>query len=202
VLEFARERLGWWSDPGTADMPYPIRDWRALADPVLIKADNDVPVFAVDMNPIRTRTAIAACGTRADGLDYIDLVQYASGSFWVVDRLRELQDKYGARVVMAGDSAAASLLGDLDLGGVVVETLSTRELTQACGSMYDAIQDKSFRHLGQEPLDDAVSMARRRQLEGAWALARKGGDIAPLVAALIARHVHALDAGEPTIAFL
>ena len=200
--EFARERLGWWSDPGLAEMPYPVRDWAALVDSES-QPTYAAPVFAIDTNPIRTKSAIAVCCANTDGVQHVQLVDFESGTAWVPARVKELQDKYDAEVVMAADSAASSLLPELEKLGVRVTTANGRELTQACGSMFDALRDRSFRHLGQSDLDDAVAMARKREFEGAWALARKGGDIAPLVAAVLARHYHAAQGDpQPTVAFL
>lgn len=202
--EFARERLGWWSDPGAAEMPYPVKDWDGLND-ARYAGDLDAPVVAVDTNPIRTRSALVVCGTRDDGLDWLELVRFAPGTSWVVEACRSLRDSLSPRFVMLGDGASASLLPELEQAGVDVELYGPRDLARACGSMFDAIQAKSFRHMSAEqpPLQESLLMARRRDLEGSWALARKGGDISPLVAAVLARDAHAGDAGgDPTVAFL
>lgn len=191
--EFARERLGWWSNPGTADMPYPKNDWDKLADRPSQLVAGSVPVFAIDTNPARTRTAIAVCGDREDGLHHLEVAKYEPGTAWVVAKAAELFKATGATFYVLADGAANTLIPGLIEAGVSVVPVKTSEYVQACGLMSDAIQAKSFRHLAQEPLDDAVLMARKRNLEGAWALARKGGDIAPLVATVVARHFHEIN---------
>lgn len=196
--EFARERLGWWSDPGVAEMPYPLKSWDELNEGPYT-GTVAAAVVGIDTNPIRSRSALVVCGDRDDGLDWLEVAAYESGTSWVVEACAGLVESIDPRFVMAESSAAASLIPDFERAGIDVELMSNRDLTRACGSMFDAIQAKSFRHMASEQtaLREAVLMARKRELEGAWALARKGGDIAPLVAAVVARYAHADDAPTP-----
>jgi hypothetical protein len=120
-------------------------------------------------------------------------VDYLSGTDWVVARAKELQDRWDAKFVLAVDGAAASLLPALERADVNVAVYTSRQMVAACGVMADAIRDKTVRHIDQNELNDAVQMARKRELEGAWALARKGGDIAPLVATVLAHHLWLAD---------
>jgi hypothetical protein len=189
--EFARERLGWWSDPGGADLAYPYNEWSKLAEPASQMTD-DYPVFFIDTNPIRSRTAIAVAGLRDDKLHHVEVVQFSDRTGWVASRCADLAEKFpNATFGWLKDGAAASLAAEFERAGVEVHPMDSRGYVAACGSMYDAVVNRSFRHIGQEQLDDAVVNAKKRQLEGAWALARKGGDISPLVAAVCARHMHA-----------
>lgn len=204
-LGFARERLGWWSEPGGSEMPYQWADWIALEDRVS-RLDDPAPVFAIDTNQIRTRTAIAVCGKRADDdLAHVELAKFDYNTSWVAAKCQQLFEEFPeARFVMAADGAAASLVPELERLEVPIELLDSRAMVAACGSMYDAVVEGTFRHPGQDPLNDAILSAKKRPLEGAWALARKAGDICPLVAVTLARHVWSTipdDPPFPNVAF-
>ena len=60
-------------------------------------------------------------------------------------------------------------------------------MVAACGRMHDAVVDGALHHRGQPAFDDAVSIATRRSLAGAWAWQRgAAGDVAPLVSGTLA----------------
>ena len=65
-----------------------------------------------------------------------------------------------------------------------------REYAQACGALAGDVANGRWRHLGQGLLDDAVAVARTRDLADAWAWSWKHslGDISPLEAITLARH--------------
>jgi hypothetical protein len=65
-----------------------------------------------------------------------------------------------------------------------------REYAQACGALADDVRNGRWRHLGQQPLDEAVEGARTRPLADAWAWSWQHSlaDIAPLEAVTLARH--------------
>jgi hypothetical protein len=65
-----------------------------------------------------------------------------------------------------------------------------REYAQACGALTQDVANDLWRHLGQEPLDDAVDGARTRPLADAkaWSWKDSAADISPLEAVTLARH--------------
>jgi hypothetical protein len=199
--EFARERLGWWSNPGAASMPYKPDAWRKLVDLASRRAEDAVPVFCIDVNPVRSRSAIAYAGHRDDGLVHVELADYRPGTGWVVKRAVELWGKFKSPFYVLSDGAAASLIPDLEDAGVKVETYTSGDFMAACGLFGDAITEGLLRHIDQDEVADAILMARKREREGAWTLARKGGDIAPLVAHVVAYHALVADRSAPTFAY-
>ena len=68
-----------------------------------------------------------------------------------------------------------------------VTQISARELANACGLFYDAVEQQELRHLGTAELIAALRGAQRRALGDAWAWSRKNSavDISPLVAVTI-----------------
>lgn len=195
--EFARERLGWWSVPGVASMPYSPKAWADLAEPGSLPRPGVVPWFALDVSPLRRHAAIAGCATREDGLAHVDVHEYAdtpASVAKIVDTAIALCDKHGAELVVLSDGAAASLIPDLEEAGVKVRKYSANDYAAACGLFADGITGKELHHIGKrEELNDAIAVARKRERDGVWTLTRKGGDIAPLVACLLAYHAWAVD---------
>jgi hypothetical protein len=188
---FCVERLGigdWPSTDGQTAHVIEEAAWNALLDPDSKRA-GDV-CFTFDVNPERTKAAIAVGGHRDDGLEHVEIVDYASGTGWLVDRLVELDGRHDP-LVIACDSRgpAASFIKDLDARGVRVEPVDTQEYAQACGALVDAVAAGSFRHRGEREVSAALKGAGTRPLSDAWAWSRKSSsvDICPLVALTLAR---------------
>ncbi len=191
--EFAREIMGWWDDPQVGERPYDSTAWAALAEHASLPREGAVPVFALDVNPNRSRAVIGGCAGRVDGLAHVELQEYQSGTGGIVAAARALCDKHGAELVVLADGAAASLIPDLTEAGVKVRKYSTVDFAAACGLFGDGITGGLLRHIGQDELTDAIAVARKRERDGVWTLTRKGGDIAPLVACLLAYHAWSID---------
>jgi phage terminase large subunit-like protein len=174
------------------DRPYPVASWAAVADPAGASLPLSGIVLAVDMPPDREAAAIASCGLRPDGMPQIELVDHRGGSEWVVERLRDVASRWPVRcVVVDGASSARSLIPAMENAGLKVEKTTGTDMGAACGDLFDALRDGTFRQVPHPDLDAAVSSARKRNLGDAWALNRRadGADISPLVAAVLARWV-------------
>jgi hypothetical protein len=188
-VEFARERLC-LHDGGRLQAVIPADEWHGISDPKSRIAGSRV--FAVDVPPDRSHAAIVAAGEREDGRCHVELVDYRSGTSWVIARLSELSEKWGARVFLDPSAAAGGLMPDLMSAGVVPELFSGREMTQACGRFVDMVKDRRLAHYtghdDHKLLDVAVEAGRKRTVGEAWAWHRRDTsvDISPLVAATLA----------------
>jgi hypothetical protein len=187
---FAVERLGVgdWPDLNRLDKRgLDPALWAALADPDSIIED---PVyFAFDVRPDRSTSSICAAGRRSDGLAHVEVVDRRPGTGWLPERLAELvQNHETLGVICDKASPAASLVSKLANLGVEVEPVSASEHAQACGALFDAVDQKGIRHLGTPEMQAAVKGAIRRDLGDAWAWSRKSSavDISPLVAGTLA----------------
>jgi hypothetical protein len=186
---FAVERLGEgdWPDPdaevgGVIDL----NEWKALTDEHSAAAD---PVcFAIDAPPDRSAATIAAAGFRPDGLAHVEVADSRPGTGWVVPRAVELLKHRPLVFVIDRRGPAASLLHDLKEAGVPVDEIGSNEYANACGLLYDLVDQERLRHLGTTELNASVRVAKTRDLGDAWAWSRKrsSGDISPLVAATLA----------------
>jgi hypothetical protein len=186
---FARERLGMWASHSHLHVIDP-DVWRAAATaaPPL-----DGPVaFGVDMNPERTRLAVAAATKRA-GLVHVEVVKHeptSAGTAWVVDWL-VARWATSVAVVIDGQSPARALVDALAAEHVKVTVTGAAELVTACGQFHDRVRDGTLTHFDQPVLNRAVLSAQKRTVGdgGGWAWSRKGtSDVSPLVAATLAMH--------------
>jgi hypothetical protein len=194
---FAVERLGvgdWPTLGAVKGQGLDPSAFDALAD---VHSAIDGPVwFAFDIKPDRSWASIAAAGARSDDLKHIEVVEHRRGTGWVVDRLVELVEAHVPIAVLCDQKGPGmSLVSALENVGIDVRTTTTAELGQACGNIFDAVEQKAIRHLGTPELRAAVRGAVKRPLGDAWAFSRRSSaaDISPLMASTLA-HWGALNA--------
>ena len=194
---FAVERLGIGDYPdldALAGQIISLETWAKLTD--VESAPVDPVCFAFDVAPDRSTASISVAGYRADGLGHLEVVKRDKGTDWVVDDLVTATGKSSAvAIVCDGKSPAASLVDKLEKRlkaerrNVEVKVTTSSEHAEACGDLYDAVDQGTVRHLDQLELRDALKGAGRRPLGDAWAWSRRSSsvDISPLVSATLAR---------------
>jgi hypothetical protein len=135
-----------------------------------------------------SHAAIASAGRRADGRIHVDTVRHEKGTGWIVESLRDLHGRRKTPIRVNPAAAEGAFIRSLKDARVEVHEVSGREYQQACGALLEAVKNDGLRHLGQEMLTRAVTVADRRDvgLEGGWVWARAGYDITPLIAATLA----------------
>ena len=163
--------------------------WMALVD-----ADTRVlpPVcFAVDASMDRSSAALAVSGylDHEGELPLVDICEFGAGTAWPVEKLVQLDRSHeNVGVVVDPGGPAASLIPRLLEFGLEVIEVSTREVAQASGMLYDAVSNGRLRHRGSAPLNTSVSGAVKRSLSQSWAFDRKKSvaDPSPVMAATLA----------------
>jgi hypothetical protein len=193
---FAVERLGvgdWPATDGSATTVINMDLWAALTD--LTSALVGPVCFSFDVSPNRSSSSISAAGQNAAGLFHVETVDSRDGTGWVAARLAELCEKHetvespdGASVFCDAAGPASSLIPDLEDLGVKVEALSAPDNANACGFIFDLVEQARLRHLGTREMTIALKGAATRPLSEKWAWARKQSsvNITPLVAATVA----------------
>lgn len=196
--DFARERCGIWprqikEGSGVIDMD----EWRRRVFSGLPAGGT---VFALDINPARTMSALWAITAEKEGPISLSCVAYEAGTDWVVPRLVKLRDtRAPVAIVLDVKGPAGSLLLDLEDEGFHLPKDKDRprrgdlaipnaqEVAAAYGLFVDLFRQGLIYHAGDEPLDRAVQTADTRNLVGgtAWDRGKGGSDISPLVAATI-----------------
>lgn len=190
---FARERLGVGEYPEDAADRWLViasATWQALVDKrPYPPAELEQLALAIDVRHDRSASSVAIAGVRPDGRTQIELAEHRAGTGWVVDRVAELQERWGIEgVTVDPGSPAGALIADLEAAGVIVRPVTTREFAQACGATYDAAMNGRIRHLDEPELNAAVASVEKRPLADAWAWERRNqsADVTPLVAASLA----------------
>ncbi len=186
---FVVELLGvgdWPTTDGSADVLLSVDDWTGLEDPESVLVD---PVcIGFDVTP-GGFTAIVAAGLNEDGLFHVEVVRANHGTGWVVGALERLNDRHEVlEFVCDGYGPSSAIARRVEEAGIEVRRLDTNEFVTACVSFVDAVNEKSFRHLGQDELLTAVRGARVRPLVDRWAWSRtkSTSDIGSLVASTLA----------------
>lgn len=157
-------------------------------------------VFGVDVSPDRSHASIGSAGLNG-AFQCLEIVESENRIGWLKDRILQLHAKWGMPFVIDGGAPASSLIGELEAEGVHVIPITMRQYGQACGSFYDAVQEKTISHLGDARLQTAIEGATRRKLGEQWAWSRKTTgdvDITGLVAVTIARYALINNLANPT----
>jgi hypothetical protein len=164
-----------------------VKQWLSLKDQG--SEPQDPVVFVYDVTPDRSGAAIGIAGSRDDGLRHVEVVDHRRGTGWVCARLVELAEKWQPAAVLYDEkSPAASLAAAIEDAGVKLTPVNASEHAQACGMFYDAVDQRTVRHLGTPELVAALRGVVKRPLSEAWAWSRKNStvDISPLVAVTLA----------------
>ncbi len=179
--------VGDYPDPsGSDERPISPEQWDACS-----QADAAVvgPMcIAFDVSPER-RTSMAVAGKTSDGFWCVEIFEKRGGTNWVVQRLEEfIYEHDPERIVCDAVGPGKSLVTQLELAEIPVETMDSNEHAAACGKFTDAVVEQSLRHRGGSDLMNAIRGAKTRPLGDRWAWSRKNSsvDISPLVAATLA----------------
>lgn len=177
---FARERLGVWDEAVLASA-FDLDDFKACTDPAV--APSGALVFGVDASPDGASAAIVA----GDGTT-VEVVRHGDGLGWVFDEVVRLAREHRAQIVVDPAGPIGALVPKWQaVPGLDIVTMSTRDMTAACGGFAQALADRAISIRSHDALMAAVASSRRRPVGDAWALRRAGGgDICPVVAAVAA----------------
>lgn len=192
--EFARERMGWWDEPGAAAVFGPGK-WEACAD---LEVEPDAPLQALSLAVSWDLSFATICGAATvDGRFWVKPLQHAPGTEWVIDRLAELTERHAVEVEVDGRGPAARLIPHLEKAGVQLRIYQTTEILDAWDAFYTAVRDAKLLHFNYAELDSAVDGATTRTVgdRTAWARRTASTEISPLEAATLALHRVTLNDG-------
>lgn len=181
--------------------PFPIKAWDAGKDENS-EIDTGSPLWwGVDIAADRTKASIAVCGRRKDGEWHAELVEYRSGTGWLISWLQNAAPNYkNMRVALQSRGAPVASMMDIiaAIDGVEVLECSGKDVAGWCGRLWDAVASclpdaetdaVPVHHISQPALDLAANIAATRPMgDGAWAWDRNKSmeDISPLVAVTMA----------------
>lgn len=183
--EFARERLGWWDEPGAADS-FGAGRWEACAAPELQGVDLAAVGIAVSLN--LSHAALVGAGTDGE-FAMVKPLQHGPGMKWVVPRVAVLAEQHpDVPFVIDSRGPGALLIPELTaLLGDRLVAASTSDVLDACAGIFQEVQERTFRHANYPELDAAVAAAVKRDVQDRWAWGRRrsNSDISTLEAATL-----------------
>lgn len=192
---FAVERLGvgdWPSLDADAGRVISREAWAAIACLDESQTITSERTFAIDVAPNETFASIASAGLRDDGVWHFAIVEHRRGTGWIVDRVRELLDEHGGRVVADSRGQSSAVVADLREAALISDddVTTSAQYAEACAAFFNAVLERRAWYPAPQPeLDEAVASARTTPLENAWKWSRlksTSPDISPLVAATLA----------------
>lgn len=113
----------------------PAAAWAQVLDPVAAPTGDELR-FGLDIPEDRSAGAITVCGDAV-----IELLEYRPGVGWILDRAKELADRWDGVFVLDDGGPGRYFADDLRDAGVRVERFGGPDVAAACGRMYDAIAD-------------------------------------------------------------
>lgn len=188
---FKREALGIW-DAAEGLRVIDEDSWNLVADPASMAVER--LSLAIDVAPDRKVAAVALSGKRPDGRWHVELDEQRKGTDWVIPWVKARAEKNRLHAVVADEMSGLveKKNGRHFLVGtripVTLAAAEGRDMAIACAKFYDGIIDGSVHHTDQPQVNVALSVARKRPLQGAWAWNRKDAisDITPIVAETLA----------------
>jgi hypothetical protein len=182
---FMKEWLNVWISSEAAQV-VATELWDSLARTDIVVGSR--MVLGVDISRERDRASIGV-SSLVSGMTPVEVVEARDGVGWLVPRLMEIAKKWKAPVVIDAGSPAGSIIGQLENAGVKVIAIGLRDYARACGSFYDAVQERTICHLDDPNLRDAIIGSSKRPLGDSWAWNRQSTtNITPLVAVTLARY--------------
>lgn len=159
------EALGIWDDEG-GDRAFGPGVWGDGA----AERDDMPTVGAVGIATTwdRAWTSIGAAGRDGDET-WVWSSDRGRKTGWVARRAKDIQDRRGCKVVVAGTGPSSSLVADLEREGVDVTIASAGDYMDACSAIYDKAQEKRLRHRpDDDDLNDSVDGAERKGSGDRW----------------------------------
>lgn len=144
-------------------------------------------VFAVDISLDRAVASIAC----SDEHGRIELIDNRNGTGWLSDRLAQLVQRHGGRVVLDGYGPAGLLADDLERLRIPVVKYTTRDCCYAANALYDAFIAGSLQIRPHEKIVEACAAAQKKPVGSSWLWSRSdpAADLTPLHAMTLAYHV-------------
>lgn len=180
--EWLRECMGFWEEPIEVGPPFFANaagrdmwpdcrvDEKHFTEDQLHPTPGAIGI-AVALD--RSWASIGAASRVGDKVIQVGAVDRRRGVLWVVDRVKEIQDKTGCRVAIDGKGPGSHLVDDLEDADVDLTILGANDVCDASELTYDLVQEQRIRHFGHEELEDAVAGAGWREVGDRRAIGRR-----------------------------
>lgn len=171
-------------------------EWQRAADPSSVAVERIT--LAIDVAPDRSVASLGLAGQRADGDWHVELEDQKKGTDWLAQTVMDIAAKNDLHAVVVDELSGLVetrngrhyLVGTDKTIRVTLAAAEGRDMAIACGKFYDGVtaERPTVHHTDQPQLNVALSVARKRPLQGAWGWNRKdpNSDITPVVATTLA----------------
>lgn len=194
---FARD-YGNRRDTGRGERLFSTETWEASATPDEIEPQslgNSPLAFGVAVDIEATATSIAAATRADDGTIIVQLLELLPGIGTAPVRLRELQERYNAPIVMDMRGSGAALYDRLHTATDqyadplynLLPTTST-DILASGQAFYSALESGTLKHVRNDELDLSAANSTRQWVGDAWRPSRHlpVGHSSPIEAAMLA----------------
>lgn len=206
---FARECFGLWPRKREGGGAFDQKKWAAMLDEASSRS-GDVAI-AVDIEPDRDYAAIGLAGVRADELEHWQMLDFRAGVDWIIDRVVEHRDVLRPVAIAMGSGTFKSLETALKAVGITqpkdpkkpargdLMVLDYLEMSAATGQALDMVNERKARHIGQEPLNDAVRDTKVRRTTDSIVFSRRDKESRTSPIVTVAQARYALDTRLPVV---
>jgi hypothetical protein len=191
--KFGREYLGMWP---TSEQ---VRVISAAAWEGCYAGEARVPrpapgtcVLGFDVAPDDSAASIVCVWRDDAGIGHLKVMEHGRGHTWMPDALAKLSAKLRAPVAydaIGPNIAVAEAFGRRRGLRTRLQPANMRQMQARCAQLLAEIGDRTLRHEGETPLDEAVEGAAKRTIgEGGWVWGRRAStaDISALIACTVA----------------
>lgn len=166
--------------------------WSALRDDTAAPAGP--LVIAFDVAEDLSHGSVVAVGRSPAGELVAELIDYRPGIDWMPDRLIELRRRHGGTLAAAGDGPPSGVVADLVDAGERPRLLTATDRITADGELLSVVLGARRHPLRIRPaavLDRAAGGVDKRTIGDGFIFvrAKSSGDVSPLVALSVGRHV-------------
>jgi len=189
-LTFAQQRLGYWLPKAKAERTFlDAKDWAACEVPpaAALGPEDGKAALGVKFSPDGELVALCVCVVPGSGLPYVELIDVLpayGGIDAALDYVAE-HKRHLACVIADGQSGASDFILRVRKLGVPrrrAYEAGTSGYIEACAMLLTAVGRHELAHMGQGPLTDSVTLARRRKVGRSGVGFADGPDV-PCVAA-------------------
>jgi phage terminase large subunit-like protein len=200
---YGREYLGMWPTSEQIRL-IPEQAWEACyaGDGRQPRPQPGQAVIGYDVAPNDSAASIVCAWRDEHGIGRLKVLDHGPGHTWMPERLRKMSAQLRAPIAydaIGPNVAVAEALVRKAPRPKLVAT-NVRQMQAGCAQLLAEIKDRTIRHEGEAPLDEAVAAAAKRAIgEGGWVWGRRAsvGDISALIAATAAlRAVDELPSGD------
>lgn len=188
--EYGRERLGWWHDPGAAEV-FGAGKWEACGGPTPAA---ELLVVGVAVSVKLTHAAVVGAG-RVGGRLYVQVLAHGPGYDWVADYCPP-----GVRVVLDPKGPVSAAVPELKAAGTWRKSLTPAQVLDAFDDFFTMVVDGKLLHDNDPVLTKAADNAIPREVgdRRTWGRRKSTAEITAIEAAtLAASWVHRLPPPAP-----